>query len=307
MRSLLTFALLGLFWSSSVQASTLWRYEQNRVPAFVQKKLPGHECRQVKQAASPPRQTALSSPMVFSHPSLPAASSSGLPPLPPGLSASATKLDNLPLSLPGTSEVSVNLALPVPTQESRIASGGSTSRGTIYRRVVNGVVEFSSKPVSGGTVALHFVRQCYACNLPRSVSFQSLPLDTQSYMQAIATEAGKYALDPAWVRAIVHAESNFNPSAVSPKGAQGLMQLMPATARRFGVSAPFEPAQNIAGGVQYLAWLLKRFNGDHRLATAAYNAGEGAVDRYNGVPPYSETRLYVDRVSTLRERYQSNR
>ena len=305
MRSFLTLALLGLFWSSSLQAAPLWRCEQDGIPAFVQKKLPGQTCRLVGHAPAPRSSSIPATPTSISHPPLPPVANSILPPLPPGLSASASKLADLPLSLPGTTAIPTVVSLPpAPALPRQV---GGTSKGVIYRRVVNGVVEFSSAPVQGGSIAMRFVRQCYACQLPRSVSFQSLPLNTQAYLQTISTEASKYSLDPAWVRAIVHAESNFNPSARSPKGAQGLMQLMPATARRFGVSAPFEPSQNIAGGVQYLAWLLKRFNGDHRLATAAYNAGEGAVDRYNGVPPYSETRLYVDRVSTLRERYQSLR
>ena len=99
------------------------------------------------------------------------------------------------------------------------------------------------------------------------------------------------------MRAIIHAESAYNPNALSRVGAQGLMQLMPATARRFGVGNAFDAGQNIRGGVQYLAWLLKRFNGDLTLAAAGYNAGEGAVDKYKGVPPYSETQRYVQRVA----------
>ena len=94
-------------------------------------------------------------------------------------------------------------------------------------------------------------------------------------------------MDEAIVRAIIHAESSFNPNALSRVGAQGLMQLMPPTARRFGVTNSYDAnVQNIRGGVQYLAWLLKRFNGNLTLAAAGYNAGEGAVDRYKGVPPY---------------------
>jgi soluble lytic murein transglycosylase-like protein len=106
------------------------------------------------------------------------------------------------------------------------------------------------------------------------------------------------------VRAIIHAESHYNPNAMSYKGAQGLMQLMPGTASRFGVQNPFAVADNINGGVQYLSFLSRRFKGDVRLVAAAYNAGEGAVDRYRGVPPYAETQRYVDRVGTLAERYR---
>ena len=96
--------------------------------------------------------------------------------------------------------------------------------------------------------------------------------------------------------AVIAVESAGKVRAVSPKGAQGLMQLIPATAARFGVSSPFDPAQNIAGGAAYLDWLLRRFDGDVMRALAGYNAGEGAVLKHGGVPPYRETRDYVVRV-----------
>jgi soluble lytic murein transglycosylase-like protein len=98
------------------------------------------------------------------------------------------------------------------------------------------------------------------------------------------------------VIAVVRHESGFDPEARSPAGARGLMQLMPATARRFGVDDPDDPAQNLRGGTRYLRWLLDRYQGDVRLALAGYHAGEGAVARHGGVPPYRETREYVRRV-----------
>ena len=107
----------------------------------------------------------------------------------------------------------------------------------------------------------------------------------------------RYGLPPELVRAVIRQESAYDPFAVSVKGAQGLMQLMPATARRFGVQDVFDPAENVLGGVKYLRFLLDRYEGDTRLALAAYNAGEGAVDRYEGVPPYAETRDYVKRIA----------
>jgi len=111
--------------------------------------------------------------------------------------------------------------------------------------------------------------------------------------------APTYRLAPDLVLAVIQVESNFNPQAVSPKQAQGLMQLIPATAKRFDVSDPYDPHQNLRGGMAYLRWLLDRFKGDLKLALAGYNAGEGAVERHGGVPPYAETREYVRRVAKV--------
>jgi len=119
----------------------------------------------------------------------------------------------------------------------------------------------------------------------------------------LAEEASRrYGLDPALVLAVVGVESGFRPAAVSPKGAQGLMQLMPRTAAALGVSDPLDPEQNLDAGVRHLEALLKLYNGDLTRALAAYNAGSGAVERHGGVPPYRETRAYVKRVL---ERYRA--
>ena len=108
-----------------------------------------------------------------------------------------------------------------------------------------------------------------------------------------------YALDPKLVLSVIAAESNFNTKAESPKAAMGLMQLIPDTAERFNVRNAFDATQNLRGGMRYLRWLLSYYRGNLRYVLAAYNAGEGRVDRYQGVPPYPETRAYVKRVIGL--------
>ncbi|MBL8397184.1 MAG: lytic transglycosylase domain-containing protein [Candidatus Accumulibacter sp.] len=118
----------------------------------------------------------------------------------------------------------------------------------------------------------------------------------QKIAAIIRQAAREYNFDARIALAIAMAESNLNATAVSPKSAQGVMQLIPATQERFGVTRPFDPEQNIRGALAYLRWLHKRFAGDWRLVVAAYNAGEGSVDRYGGVPPYAETQQYVRRV-----------
>lgn len=120
-----------------------------------------------------------------------------------------------------------------------------------------------------------------------------------SFDSLIREAASREGIDSGLLRAVAAAESNLNPQAVSPAGAKGIMQLMDGTARSLGVTDPFDPAQNIAGGAKYLKQMLTRYGGDVTRALAAYNAGPGAVDRHDGVPPYNETQVYVQRVLGL--------
>ena len=197
-----------------------------------------------------------------------------------------------------------------------VASATTTSKkgphrvsGQVYSYVQDGVRHYSSTRPRGQsgavrTIQYSYIEDCYACGSRPGVNFGKVKLNTKAYDREIAAASKQYGVDEAVVRAIIHAESSFNPRAVSRVGAQGLMQLMPATAKRFGVADAFDAAQNIRGGVKYLAWLLKRFDGNVKLAAAGYNAGEGAVDKYDGVPPYAETRRYVERVGVLADRYR---
>ena len=141
---------------------------------------------------------------------------------------------------------------------------------------------------------------------PRHYNYSNRRLDPRNtrFDHAIFELADYYQQDRALIKAIIQIESSFNPNALSPKGAQGLMQLMPATANQYKVADPFDAQDNLRGGIAFFADLMSRYENDVQLALAAYNAGASAVSRYNGIPPYPETQAYVTKVLLLHKNYQ---
>ncbi|MFT4249015.1 MAG: lytic transglycosylase domain-containing protein [Pseudomonas sp.] len=282
--------LVAMLSAAPAVAGTLYKcVGADGVPSYVSKRVSGASCRVVGDYA-PGRRVA----------ARPVAKSSEAPSAPAKSVAS-----------PVVTAVSPNAVAPTPASAT---PGGLPRRrvsGQLYAYMKDGVRHYSSARPSQvasieglRTIRYSFIETCYACALNPGVNFGSVRLDTGAYRGEIAAAAREFGVEEAIVRAIIHAESAYNPLALSRAGAQGLMQLMPGTARRFGVGDAYDAGQNIRGGVQYLAWLLRRFNGDLTLAAAGYNAGEGAVDRYDGVPPYAETQRYVQRVGVLAERYR---
>ena len=267
--------VLGLLAASQTKAGNLYRCEgSDGVPHFVQTKIPGARCKAVGQL--PAAATAKPAPAPEAQPAAQAA--------------------------PSADDAETAQQPSVQRQ----SDGTRVSRGAIYKKQVDGVNVYTN--VGGkGAGSLHsryyVIEKCYACG-DNNINFGKVKLNLQAFSAEIRAASQRFGVDEAIVRAIIHAESAYRPNALSRAGAQGLMQLIPATAKRFGVKDPFDPGQNIHGGVEYLAWLLKRYKNDLTLASAAYNAGEGAVDRYKGVPPYKETRNYVVRVGQLAERYR---
>jgi soluble lytic murein transglycosylase-like protein len=144
---------------------------------------------------------------------------------------------------------------------------------------------------------------------PRSfhLTLEERSASVTTYDHWIKGASKKYALDPALVKAVIHAESRFDPLAVSPKGAKGLMQIDPITVAALGITDPFNPKFNIYGGVRYLREMLDAFNGDKHLALAAYNAGRNQVLRHNGVPPFKDTKKYLSKVLRYLTYYRLNR
>lgn len=275
------------------------------VPAYVNKRMAGARCSVVSHY-TPDRRSAnaiASAPVgSVSTPATPAVQFGSVA---PKLMEVSTSPESVSTGLPATAPKQSGGVVPIgPTQPRRVVSG------QVYSYIKDGVRHYTSaKPRGAGTLAslrvikYSYIETCYACGNP-NLNFGKLRLNTAAYQAEITAASREFGVEEAVIRAIMHAESSYNPMALSRVGAQGLMQLMPATARRFGVTDAFNAGQNIRGGVQYLSWLLKRYNGDLTKAAAGYNAGEGAVDRHGGVPPYRETQRYVQRVGVLAERYR---
>ncbi|MDR7191412.1 lytic transglycosylase domain-containing protein [Luteimonas terrae] len=303
-------ATLGLLAAFPVAGSTLYRCDSgDGIPQYVSKRVSGASCRVVSSAPAAPRTSA-------PRAARPAATTPAPTTAPANVDsgAPATFMGGTSAAAPASTPQPARPAAATPAPAARAAQGGSQRRlqqGQVYSYVKDGVRHYSSSRPAGGaqvaavrTIRYSFFETCYACGAAPGVNFGNVRLNENAYRDEVARASREFGVDEAIVRAIMHAESAFNPNALSRAGAQGLMQLMPATAARFGVVNAFDPEQNIRGGVEYLAWLLKRFNGDLTLAAAGYNAGEGAVQRHGGVPPYAETQRYVVRVGTLADRYR---
>lgn len=179
--------------------------------------------------------------------------------------------------------------------------------GPIYvYKDAGGVTRFSNKPPPNGIDAKVFTAKRNGFSVYRTIHSPMMRgrLYPSEYKDLINQAALNNNIEASLVQAVIHAESGFNPHAVSRKGALGLMQLMPKVADSLGVTQPFNPNDNISGGVKHLAWLIKKYDGNLRLALAAYNAGSEAVERFKGVPPYAETQAYVRKVIELHSRYK---
>lgn len=177
----------------------------------------------------------------------------------------------------------------------------------VFKYKKDGATAFSDSAPYKIKYEVVIYNSCYACSVASSIDWYKTRLHLTEFSDTIALAAQAYKVDVGFIRAIIHAESAFNPLARSRKGAMGLMQLMPATAKDMGVFDTTNPEQNINGGVKYLASLLQVFKGNETLAAAAYNAGAGAVTRHGGIPPYEETQTYVKRVKILADRYKNQK
>ncbi len=311
MKGMLGIAALALAALTAMPASAGTLYKcvgSDGIPSYVSKRVAGAAC-SVISSYRPDRSAAPRRALAMPPAPTPAAPIAGATPAPVRADTATTATAITPAPAPAAAPATVLSAPSAPAAAA--GKAGKVRSGQLYAYMKDGVRHYTSARPAGiasigqvRTIHYSFIERCYACGANPAVNFGSVRLNTTAYQSEIAAAAREFGVEEAVVRAIIHAESAYNPTALSRAGAQGLMQLMPPTARRFGVSDSFDASQNIRGGVQYLSWLLKRFNGDLTLAAAGYNAGEGAVDRHGGVPPYSETRYYVKRVALLADRYR---
>lgn len=303
MRGTLTLlAVLAALTALPASAGTLYKCTgADGVPNYVSKRVSGASCQVVSQytpdRSRPTQVSSVSRPVVAS-----AAGASATTLAATGAASTPSLADSAAAIVPASSP---SITPPAPSANTRRVVSGQ-----VYSYIKDGVRHYTSTRPRGGTqvaslrtIKYSYIETCFACGNP-GVDFGRLRLNTAAYQAEIAAASREFGVEESILRAIMHAESSYNPMALSHAGAQGLMQLMPATARRFGVTDSYNAGQNIRGGAQYLAWLLKRFNGNLTLAAAGYNAGEGAVDRHGGVPPYKETQRYVQRVAVLADRYR---
>lgn len=196
-------------------------------------------------------------------------------------------------------------------EEKRKANAWKTEEAKSFKfykfKQQGGAVAYSDKAPVKHEYQVIVYNSCYACSALSTVDWRVTQLYTDEFTLAIQKASERYGVDPALIRAVIHAESNFNPLARSNKGAVGLMQLMPGTAKDMGVDDRTDAAANIMGGTRYLDLLLNRFNRNLTFAIAAYNAGPGRVEKYNAIPPIEETQTYVKRVKILYQRYRAER
>lgn len=193
-------------------------------------------------------------------------------------------------------------AIMLSVFSSSLPSTAQTIKVYQYKDAKGNIVYSDRPPLEQQYKELFY--DCFACGAKSKVNFENVALIMDRYSDEIRTAEQKSGLPSALIRAMIHAESGFRADAISTKGAIGLTQLMPETAKELGVN-PYDAGENILGGSVYLAGLLKRYDGDLTKAAAAYNAGAATVDEFQGVPPFPETTAYIDRLQILLKRYQN--